>query len=901
MKKLLLLSALLCLTFGSARAQLSSTITTQLHDPQFSLGRDFWLAIPSNEWGIDTLGTYIKIYITSASNTTAWVEYDATRDSIAIQSYKVSTFAVPESLEMESSGYPENKGIHIYSKDANLSVYFISHQPYSSDGSYIIPTIGWGTDYAVAAYGSLFNGGGTFAFDLPSECTVVAEEDNTQVTITPSCDCRQCMSGNDTGNAQASVVVFPQGQPQSFPLNRGQSVQLMPVKAQDADFYDMTGTIIHANQPVGVIGASMQPNIPNDFPYGDFVCEMIQPIRDWAETYYATSYYQPPGSPNHDFARYLFIGSVPNQTIFRFDCATGAHTEAVLGDLYRPYWDELELGQKFTSDAPFLCVSYINSSTYPDNNDGEGDPAEAMLNPRQQFTKTVVFATPTSIPTLVPYDNYVNIIVNIHDKLNTLFDGQSIVGKVGACIDDTFEMFTIPQVAPGAHLVSGDTLGVGVYVYGYGYDESYAYSSPDQVGTFHSPDTVAPIADTTNSCYQTFVHVADSGMLPDGVNRQSGLDAIWPDSIYNMTFQTDADWIEGSGADTSGYSVSVIDPTKPGWIKVEIHDLAGNLTTVTTIYKTEYAKIEPPLNNLGVWTAPGFPPGSPKIGYDTIQNVGQTTFDLTELKLLYGNVGFTLFDTTGGPLDLSPIPPGQRRVIMIEFKPVQNKVALDSIIISNGCEFTSAAVIGGGGANDFTVSDQSWLNELLPAPIGGYQQSVTISNLSSVSITIDSVWWQDTVHFKAVSTLPITLSPLPGTAPFIIAYFPDSNSVNTQDRTQGRWFSAQVFSSGIESPRTDLLTGSAAAPLSVSNANNPATAITILPTNDGRSLEIQPSATTPGPITLELTNVLGISVMHTTFGSGTQHIDVSALPYGVYFYHVTAGPVSQSGKVILGE
>ncbi len=375
---------------------------------------------------------------------------------------------------------------------------------------------------------------------------------------------------------------------------------MMPVRASDGDNFDMTGTIVHSNQPVGVSGGSGCPNIPADFPYCDHVEDMLPPIRTWAETYYATNPIQPPGMPGHDFARYLFISSVPGQTIYRQDCQTGQHTECIIDNQYGIYWDELELGQKFWSKEPFLCVWYINSSTYPDHNNGLGDPAECVINPKEQFTKTVLFQTPQSVGNIVPYVNYANIIINVNDEKNTKFDGQSILGKTSQCIDDTFEIFNIPQIAPGAHIINGDTDGVGYMSMVMDMTSPTHWSGPFATGTFHSPDTVAPKVDTVGECLNAYVHVSDSGLLPDGVNQQSLLSAIQADTSYNMSYIIDPNFIEGAGIDTSDYWMYPTDPTKPAELIMDIYDVAGNLTVVTSIYKPQIDSIKPPLNNLGV-------------------------------------------------------------------------------------------------------------------------------------------------------------------------------------------------------------------------------------------------------------------------------------------------------------
>ena len=498
-----LFSAVL-LQSGAASAQNSLIHTTVVKTKNLppAEGRDFWFSFMSNYWGVNLGGKYMKIYITSATNCTAFVECEGNTTNVPITALNISTFTVPEFWENESSGVIENKAVHVWSNTADLTVYDMSRNNATTDGSYIIPTIGWGTDYVVAAYGSLFEGGGTYVYDLPSEMVVTANQDNTQVVITPSCDCRQCTSGTTAVDGNSGIVIYPAGNPAIFQLNRGQDVEMMPVRASDPDNFDMTGTIVHANQPVGVSGGSVCPNIPADFAYCDHVEDMMPPIRTWAETYYATNYEQPPGQPGKDFARYLIISSQPGQTIYRHDCATGDHTECQIPNQYGIYWDELELGQKFWSDAPFLLVSYLNSATYPDGVNGNGDPAETIINPREQFTKEVVFETPSG----TEFTNYANIIYNIADAKNTLFDGKGILGLPSTCVDDTFAIVNIEKISPGVHRMTSDS-GAGVYIYGYGFDESYAWAGSFGTGTFHSPDTIPPLVDTQGQCFDQFIHV----------------------------------------------------------------------------------------------------------------------------------------------------------------------------------------------------------------------------------------------------------------------------------------------------------------------------------------------------------------------------------------------------------
>lgn len=808
----LVLSAGVCCTAANtASAQnerIHHTIVKQHLSPP-TMGREFWFTMMSNYWGTDNGGKYMRLYITSPQNTTAYVQLGANgpKVPVTVQAYKIGTFIIPEAWEMESSGVVEQKAIHVWSNNADLTVYDMSHNAYTSDGSFIFPTIGWGTDNVVAGFGSLYEDD----FDDPSEMAITANTDNTTVEITPSCDLRSCTRGRESGwGSDATTVAYPAGKTFSVTLNRGDCVQFMPVKSEDVTGYDVTGTIVHSNNPVGINAGSVCPNIPADFPYCDHVEEMIPPVRTWAETYYSTNFKAPPQQPaTHDFGLYLMVASKAGQTIWRQDAASGKRVECQLTNQYETYWDELELAQKFWSDAPFLLIEYINSASYPDRQNGVGDPAEIVINPREQYAKKVIFQTPVSQGNQLPYTSYASIIVNKKDENKTTFDGQKISALTKESVDDTFDVFTKSNIQAGAHVIDGDDSGVGVYVYGYGWDESYGWAGSFGNGTFHAKDTVAPLADTSGQCYQALIHLSDSGINPGGI-PQSKLAMIRLDTDYNMAYILNPDWKEGSGADTGGYSMFVLDRTKPAYLQVHAFDMDGNATTVTSTYTPQVAEIIPPLKNLGASIG-----GTTVYAYDTIINTGLTPFKFDQLSLLYGNVGFSL-DSGMTPQVLAV---GEKRILKIAFTSVKTTTVVDSIIFGDECGTQSVAVVGSGGDADFLVSDQHWLNEVVSPPSAppptGYIKSVTIENPSLAPINIVSASWPD-AHFVAVDGFPFTVPATdpktlkPGSVTFRVAYFPDANSVITPNRTQGTWTGQKPDKSNIV--HTDSLIGNGIAP-----------------------------------------------------------------------------------------
>ena len=194
-RALRILSVMLLAAFtpvASAQSLIANRITTE-RTATVAHGRDFWIVEMSNYWGQNLGGKYMRLYISSPSNTTAFVESQGKKTPIPVSPNNVSSYLLPEFWEMESSGIVESKGIHVWSNNADITVYAMSSDnDNAAEGSFIIPTIGWGNDYVVGAYGSLFEGYGNYVYDLPSTMAAVADEDSTTISIIPSCDCRQC-------------------------------------------------------------------------------------------------------------------------------------------------------------------------------------------------------------------------------------------------------------------------------------------------------------------------------------------------------------------------------------------------------------------------------------------------------------------------------------------------------------------------------------------------------------------------------------------------------------------------------------------------------------------------------------------------------------------------------------
>lgn len=95
--------------------------------------------------------------------------------------------------------------------------------------------------------------GDTSAKFCPSAFVVAAFQDNTDVTIVPSCQTRK-------GNGPADV--------QHYLLNRGQCVQIYSSVADFRQNYDLTGSIVTARKPISVYGCNGSASVPVAYGWG---------------------------------------------------------------------------------------------------------------------------------------------------------------------------------------------------------------------------------------------------------------------------------------------------------------------------------------------------------------------------------------------------------------------------------------------------------------------------------------------------------------------------------------------------------------------------------------------------------------------------------------------------------
>ncbi|MEP7233889.1 MAG: T9SS type A sorting domain-containing protein [Ignavibacteriota bacterium] len=762
-----------------------------------------------------------------------------------------------------------------------------------------------GHQSVVAAYESLYEGYGQ-SYDFPSEFSIVADQNNTICTITPSTNLRV---------ENGIITVHKAHVPFTDTLQRGECIQYKAVLAQNCDEFDVTGTMVSSSHPVGIVGGSQCPNIPCENPYCDHVCEMIPPVRTWGRTYLTM-----PFATRVAGDSYLIIGSKDGQSIYRNDDGKKTNLYCTIPYKYSYYLrPDVQGSSVWTSDAPFLVVQYINSTTFEAQNggssNGKGDPAMVVINSVEHFTTHFLFQTP-NIQGAGGFTNYANVFVDTTAIIGTTIDGTPINQFMGTTHypipGSPYIGFRIANLSAGKHEVVGPRK-LGIYLYGYGSYDSYAWSGNLGISTTNSPDTLAPLASAGGKCFATHIGI--------GERRQndSRIASIVSDSIFNMQFNLDPLFIAGALIDTSFYDLHIVDSTKEAYAKIYAYDVAGNRTGIISTFKPQFLRFSTSTVNFGTDSN-----GAKVYLLDTICNAGTLPYHFTAatLHLAVGNTGFAL-DSVGADGD---IPAGECRIFKVSFLPLAQKTATDTIVFDDACFRARSIVFGTGGVADFTATGADFKCHFVGTTTK--LSDATLINISNIGLAFDSIIIDDKVHF-GFSPFP---PPQTNVLPFVLAasaqqkiefsFTPDSvgsfQTIAHYHCTEVGWKTALLKGCGLSNAAVENNSYASSLPpgsaeyISISSQLNSGNGLVLLPAvpnpashRANVSVRFIFGVKESGPLNLSLFDQLGKSVaviFDDNYAAGiyeTRFTLPATLAEGNYIYRLAGNNGVASGKLVL--
>jgi IgGFc binding protein/Bacterial Ig-like domain (group 1) len=415
-------------------------------EPPSNAGREFWVGFPTNYGG----ETQLTLYITGGTATTGTVTIpgESFSETFTVTPGAVTAVKLPEGAQMQTTDGIEEKGIRV-SAEAPVVVYGLNDYPFTTDAYTALPTSVVGTSYTVLAFGSGLGGN--------SEFSVVATQNGTEVTITPS------VEGGGGGSR-------PAGTPYTITLNQGQEYQLRATNNPE----DLTGTKITSTAPVSVFGGEQCANIPNENYYAcDHVVEQNIPEDAWGTSFLTVPLKTRSGGD--DFQ----VVADQNETHVELNGSVVATLNA--GQYYT---QEVEGSAVWKADKPVELAQYSNSSSYDDTT---GDPFMINIPPYQQFETEYTITTPVNSQTV--FGNYVNLVVPKTAVGLVKIDGAAVPASEYSPIGSSeFEGAQL-EIASGSHVITGNGQPFGAFMYGFSEYNGYGY---------FGGMSLAPVAEVTS-------------------------------------------------------------------------------------------------------------------------------------------------------------------------------------------------------------------------------------------------------------------------------------------------------------------------------------------------------------------------------------------------------------------
>lgn len=458
-------------------------------------GKRFLVTFPQNENVEYTvhkssvkLGLYISsqkdanVQITNHHNNRIINRAVSANDFVQLDNFELGFRTDLEDLTDE---YVSNKVIEITS-DEDISVSVINSKQTTSDGYLAYPVEEWGNNYI---HNSLYHA--RYSRDNRSSgFTIIAGEDNTNITVN--------LKGRNANLGTTKSSDNTVGDSFTISLNANQSYTVK-TKSIYTNRYDLSGSLITSDKPVGVISFHERTRIPQVGTEGgmDNLLEMQQPLSNWRNKFVSVSL----GRDNGDFFRVLPMYDNTNLTIINFNengqflsqeieqINTGGGFYEYNNTDINGYNRNREEGIKgltiWEADKPILVTQYSYSyswdieSIFGQSANGF-DPFMLNLINDEQFTKNVNFLAP-------PYGDFENHRVNLVIKVDTaqdietqlesiIFDNQFLhqlyPELINNRIGNTEYYWLRFNIEQGTHNLQSEVL-LAAFVYGFGEADSY--------------------------------------------------------------------------------------------------------------------------------------------------------------------------------------------------------------------------------------------------------------------------------------------------------------------------------------------------------------------------------------------------------------------------------------------
>ncbi|MEZ4430077.1 MAG: IgGFc-binding protein [Nannocystaceae bacterium] len=408
--------------------------------PTVTLQHDGYNTAPGNEFAIavaNTSNAPADVTITQGANTI---------DMLTVQPDSVAVVVLPWVNALTKGHGPTAKvvdGAYRLRSTQPVTVYQFNplNSTTTNDASLLLPVNTWRNDYLVASWPHWVD-------TYPSTYAVVASEDGTTVSLTPSATGGQVQAG-------AGVAANGTGQ---VTLDEGDVLQVTSAAG------DLTGTIVSSDKPVQVFGGHECTNIPLNIAACDHLEESMFPIETLAKEYIVVPPVQIPND-NLDKAQVVRVIASEDNTQLVFEPDQGVNTNlAKAGDFV-----EMSLTTaafKVSSEKKILVAQYMVGQAA---NFGTSDPAYILAVPQEQYRTSYLFFAATNWTA-----NYVDIIAPANASVTVdgvMVNTWSPIAATGFSVAHV----KLSNAGDGSHTVESNQK-VGISVYGVQSSGSYWYT-----------------------------------------------------------------------------------------------------------------------------------------------------------------------------------------------------------------------------------------------------------------------------------------------------------------------------------------------------------------------------------------------------------------------------------------
>lgn len=480
----------------------------------------------------------LELFLTSGEDATAEIDIEGLgyKRVVKVPGGTVVQVKIDPNAQVTGEEIMQRLAVHIVS-DVPISVYGLNHRFQTTDTYLGLPVSVLGTEYRALGY--------RYSEGLMSQFAVIATEDGTEVTITPT--------------TLTSKLHLP-NVPYTIQLKAGDVYQVT-AHPEAPNLGDLTGSLIQSNKKIAVFSGHQCAYVPNPLIGCNFLVEQLPPVTAWGKHYYVGLLQ---GRSRHTVR---VVASEPKTKVFE-----NSTLVAVLnaGQFYENSTVRQHI--QITADKPILVAQYSQGFS---NGDSLGDPMMLLISPTQQFLNEYRFATPIS----GEWNHYINVVTPTKSISSMRLDGRRIDSTIFQTLGLSRYSIAQIQVKYGTHIIKAKE-PFGLSSYGFGY-RSQAYDAYGTMGgqTFFEiekiPDTIPPSGESRTLSDRINVVIRDDRTYDTGLKSlqvvfAQGLQAAIPtieDGVPQLSFQ-----------------VKPVQQGTTGRMVLQATDVSGNSSLFTVCY-----------------------------------------------------------------------------------------------------------------------------------------------------------------------------------------------------------------------------------------------------------------------------------------------------------------------------